>query len=553
MIPVSPDLVLFGIQAALRIYAAGRQAYVDSTIGRALVLPLPRPVEFGVDVVVDWFDGHPDGIVVRDRTPLIQELLLKPEQNQDQLLTLYQLYLTELDPKRAVDQPVPVDDFVKLLTVKQLSKAEEGPSPLQRIGGTLLDVAVDYFAGTPGAVSQNRPEGRILLAFLKGADTVEFASTPARELAPRLMVGVLRAAGSSPELFAGGQREQLMITGLSTALAKTVNDKFLGSTKEERFQAADVVEAVAASLARGAVDTVLANPTLFLPGGGNAPSKVLQAVIEQVASLAIGTDKLTLASVVSESGLTRIGQAALRAVARNPDILPTGNPGLRRLVSEVALSLADNPLPAVKELAPSIVSLVLDRSAANLELLWQGDRSNPANNLLIVASRQTLEALSAAFKPGAKPPTFVQDQVLSILDAVFAEVEKNPQWVVHKVTGGNDVLTAALTAALEALKGHPPSELGAGLARDIVLASLTAVSAKLDFTRCRPGEAKAALTLVIREVLFRRRSTRRYPCSAAGRTHSPTSSCRWCRNVCRPGTTGLHRQNSLRSERCWAI
>ena len=39
---VSAEVVLFAIQGALKLYAGARQAYVEATLDRPLILPLPR-------------------------------------------------------------------------------------------------------------------------------------------------------------------------------------------------------------------------------------------------------------------------------------------------------------------------------------------------------------------------------------------------------------------------------------------------------------------------------------------------------------------------------
>jgi hypothetical protein len=507
----TPELILFGIQAGLRIYAAGRQAYIDGTRDRAIILPLPRPVDETIDTVVGWFNLNDEGRRIRDQTPAVQALLQHPAQNANELKSLRTLYMQQLDPNTAINErPISAGDLAALVSVRQWAAGDSGAplSPLQQLGGTLIDVAVDFFANTPGVVSLNRPEGRLLLAFLKAADSVEFASTPAKELAPQLLVGVFRAVAITPELLVGGQKEQLLLGGISTSLATAINTKLTNSTALDRQNAKEWVEVLAASFAKGAANTVLSNPSIFLPGGGDATTKVLQVIVSQITDLAIGPDRFTLQNVISEDGLTKIIRSALGAVALNPDIIPTSNPGLRKLIVEISQTLADSPMPAAKDLAPTIVEIVLNRSAANLDALWGGDRQDPGHNLLVVASKQTLTALAAAFGPGEKPPTFVKDQLLSILDAVFAQVEETPEWLVDHLDTSDPklkpVLGAALTAVLQGLKGHPPSKLSASLASDIVVAALGAVSAKVEFLNRLPvggAEAQAALTIVVREVL----------------------------------------------------
>lgn len=506
------ELVLFAIQAALKLYAGVRQAYVDSTRDRPLVLPLPRATETAIELIGNWFETNSFGMSVRDRSPLVQNLLIDLHANEEELRRLYFLYLNEVRDDPSNDVPLSGDDLAALLTVRQWAKGEDvgHPSSLQRIAGTLIEIAVDYFAYMPGAVSQSRPEGRALLAFLRAIDDVDFVNAPnAGAVVGSIMVGVLNTVGTTPGLLVIGKKEQMLVAGMSTALARAATRHLgAGTTQADLLTGKEWLQLAAASLAKGASDTVLANPELYLPGDGNAGSKVLQDVLGQIADLAIGPEAINLQALVTTQGLTTISQAALASVSRNPEILGSNNEGLKKLVSQIAASLADaTNLPKGKDLAPAVISLVLARSADNLDLFWGGDRSDAGRNLLVLAAGHTLAALSAAAAPGPKPPAFVQEQILSIVDAVLAEVEANPDWVLAQVGMGDErspVVKAALAAALAAMKGRPLSKFGADTAHDVLLAALGAVALRIEFLDKLPdGQARltAALDVVLSAAL----------------------------------------------------
>ena len=52
---VSPEVVMLAIQAALQLVGSARKAYVDATLDRPLVLPLPRAPGVGWDSADSWF------------------------------------------------------------------------------------------------------------------------------------------------------------------------------------------------------------------------------------------------------------------------------------------------------------------------------------------------------------------------------------------------------------------------------------------------------------------------------------------------------------------
>ena len=508
---IEAQVVLFAIQATLKIYAGARQAYVDATLDRELVLPLPRAPDLSKDInnIVEYFNTD-EGNAVRLKNELVQTLLQNPAQNEAELKALYLYYFAEIndfDEEQMTGVEISAADLTNLLTIRQWGRNENPghPGAFQRIAGTIVEIAVDYFATMPGAVSEARPEGRALLAFLKGMSDVEFATKNPDDLAKGVMIGVLDAVAATPTLLVTGEKEQLLIAGMTTALAKAIDRPDDVNTEKKKRDAADWAQVVSAALARGATDTVLANPSLFL-GKTDAGKIVLQDVIAQVADLAFGADKVELQKVLSTEGLTTIAQAALGAISRNPEILGSNNTGLKKLVSEVTATLAISKIKAGQDLAPHLISLVLERSAANLDLLWEGDRDDPGRNLLVVAARQTLTVLSTVTTGPAKTPTFAQDQLLSILDAVFAQVQENPAWVVDQVTGHHsETVSAALAAALAALKGRKHSQFGAEAVRDALRASLLAVGARLEFLDHLPADdaaaGKAFLTAILDAVL----------------------------------------------------
>lgn len=202
---ISPEVVIFAIQAGLQLYGAGRRAYVDGTRGRALTLPLPRAPGIEFDSAHSWFTLEAEGILVVERTPRLQRLLLGASSaDRAELVDVYLAFRAELDPAwpdgTAVRGQFTSDQLSALLEIRQWADAESGQpvTALQQVAGTLINLAVDYFAHTPGAVSPQRPGGRALLAFLTASDAVNFANTPVVDVAGELMVAVLDAVPPPP-------------------------------------------------------------------------------------------------------------------------------------------------------------------------------------------------------------------------------------------------------------------------------------------------------------------------------------------------------------------
>jgi hypothetical protein len=511
---VEAEIVFLAIQAALKLYAGARKAYVDATFDRALILPLPRASAFGPPEALDWFQHDPAGKLAAASDPLVQQIIahdITPA-NEAELIYLFDVHFAEALPAKdssvVRDRQITSGDLSKLLTVRQWGKNEDPghTSPLQQVAGTLVDIAVDYFATMPGAVSQTSPQGKALLAFLTSINGVDFANNSVRTIAGNLMVGVLDAVGSTPALLAGGEKEQLLVKNVTAALANAANRNLVeGTTELDRRNAGDWLQVVAATMAKGAADTVLANPALFFGVQSGGQSNVLQVVVGTIADLAISPDSLSIRPLLSADGMAKIAQATLAAVAQNPGIIGSDKAALKKLVADVAGTLAASPLPAAKDLAPAIASLVIERTAANLDLIWGGNTSDPGRNLLVVAGRQTLSVLAVAVSGTPKPVTFTHDQLLSIVDAVFHQVEQNPAWVVSKLDGGNPIINVTLGAVLDAFKDVKPSDVSANVVCAAILVALDAVGNRLEFLDKMPAPdrdaGKAMLTAVIGSIL----------------------------------------------------
>ena len=66
---MSPNVstVMFAIEGGMRLYAAGKQVYVDKTLARPMPLPMPSSSSGGINHVSArrWFSGETGQSVVR--------------------------------------------------------------------------------------------------------------------------------------------------------------------------------------------------------------------------------------------------------------------------------------------------------------------------------------------------------------------------------------------------------------------------------------------------------------------------------------------------------
>src|SRR6185295_16171503 len=105
--------------------------------------------------------------------------------------------------------------------------------------GEVANIAIDYFAHTPGAVSDKRPEGRALKAALEALDDTDFGNIDLRDAAGQIVLSVIGAVSANPDVAGGGEKQQVLVKSVASALAASAA-KHLGpgTPTEARLAAA---------------------------------------------------------------------------------------------------------------------------------------------------------------------------------------------------------------------------------------------------------------------------------------------------------------------------
>jgi hypothetical protein len=194
-------------------------------------------------------------------------------------------------------------------------------------------------------------------------------------------------------------------------------------------------------------------------------------------------------------------RAALKSVGEHPGVLGLGpdRKGVTALVADLAITFSKADVPSSAAAAfPEIAELVLAKSAEHLDEIWGGDRKDVGRNLLVLATRRTMEAL-AAVAGGNHDPMFAKQQMIDLFDAVLGEVAENPRWVVKSVGGVEEskVLTAVIEATLTALRGQKFSTLSGETRLGILKAALKAGGVQLALTQPIPPGGRDAGKIAI--------------------------------------------------------
>ena len=526
------ETVFFAIQAGVRLYEGLRTAYVDAVRDSTITLPLPRAPGIELDAIAQWFferrDGRhrpaPESTLGRLLARIDKGLPLNAEE-QAAMRQAYAVCWAEANPSYSqteggVSLPTLTPgygsaEYFALLEVRQWAEGQDGASrsTFQQVAGTLINVAVYWFANKPGAVSTDHPEGRVLLAFLGGVQDVDFARGDPHGILGRMLVGVLDGVASEPRLLAGGRREEQLVSSVSAALARAVAARFAERPPTAEAQdAASWIELVARTMLRAGADTALADPNLFFGVKHGDESAVIGSVGRSIVNLLLpdGTkQRIDLGALVSGTGLETVVRAALNAVATNPGVLGLDGDrqGLEALLADLAGAFSAAALPPTSGGAfPEVARLVLEKTATHLDAVWGGDKADVARNVLVLATRRTLEGL-ARYAGGARGSLFARDQLVAICEAVLDEVTENPHWVVSRIGEVEESknLSVALEAMLAALHGQKLTAISGATAAAVLTAGLQAAALQLPLLSTLPpdaqGKAKTALQAVV-EAIF---------------------------------------------------
>ncbi len=518
--PGEAELIMFAIRSAIKLGQQSREAYVDATRRRDLLLPLPNfPAAITVDDAGQYFIGPAASRVQRPSrlADLVDKWKSRAKLTADEereLLTFRrEIFLQELaeagEPVRAADSSlVSSDDLKALLAVRQWAKgADPTPSVLQRVGGTLIEIGVDYFATVPGALNVNSTQGKLAQAVLTGLEPIKFSEVSLNELPARLFVATLETVSGQPALLTGDPKIQELIKVTASGLAQDVNARIAAmraggnsnSSREERVL--EWGELIFRSILSTGGKMVLDDPQTFLGVKPSGEAALVSDVGKAVLTLILDAPAGDLSRVFSRQSVDTVTKAALTAVAQHPEILvDKKNQSLQALLSSVAGELGQFDSLTTAGVLPEVTRLILEKTGENLDLLWPDLAKNPHDHLLVAAAKTTLSVLAKPPAAGAQwKPTLARADLLAVTETVFDELIQNPIWLASAAPDGKASLKVALEAALDVIRARGSSNLSTATAAEILQEAVKAVATRTEFLDPVPvsGTAKPLIAAAL--------------------------------------------------------
>lgn len=495
--PVTADVVFWGIRSGIKLAQQGRQAYVEATINRELTMPLPNyNPEASVGTAEGYFSGAgknrlKENARLKELYQISMDVnrqLTKKEKKE--FIELYLDFKREEDIKSGVitggELGLSKDALLSLVTVRQwAAKMTHFPSVYQRVIGSLIDIGIDYFANTPGAIEDKSSSGSVIKGFLQSIDELNFAQEKVDQLAKSLFVATLETIEENPNLLGGDEKTEQLVEAVARGLIKdarrlTEDLAHRDLAKEEKINA--WASLVFRSLLSNVGYTVLANPKTYLAVDGTATETLIASVGTSVLDAIITEDSVDLSELLSREGLDSVLSTALFALAENPSLMGVDHQGLRKLLSQIARDLAQSSLLLNPDIIPEVMRLVLERTAAHADLLWPDEFQQPEKHLLVTASRELLSQLGKPPTSGDRwTPKLTKSQILGVVETILDEVVQNPEWLMKEAEGESVILAEVVESVMTALRKVPGNRLSAETGMEVLRSAIKAVALRKDF------------------------------------------------------------------------
>jgi len=503
---MTPSMVLFAIQSALKLGGAVKQYYVDSARSTAMTLPL---LNFdhnpNTHDVFEYFQEDATFVEVKQAGLLrLLDIMNKLRDEGEQALDkeekeLLIYYYWKDDPdNEAVNKTTAglLSDQAldTLLTIRQYSKDNEpNTSVFRRMGGTFLEIGVDYFAHNPKGFNIDSREAIALQALFIGLDDVQFSQQNWKnhlDVFPRrLSMALLDIVTDHTDVFSGDTTTQQLISATTTALSNDIEKHFNTiqqnahgrNARAQRERVVEWGEVVFRSVLSSAGKMIAEEPETFLGLDSVADATLFSDLSTTLLDIVLGTDTIDLGHVFSKNSLDRLIKTSLAVVGKHPELLAKGEHGIKALIGQTAAELSKLDSTISRTLFPEAIRLIIKNSGENLQLLWPDSNIRPEKQALMIATKEVLQRLSAQPVHGRWKLVFHRENIVAMLKTTLQEVANNPAWVIDGANNKNAYLGSALQAMLEVMHSRGDQRLNADTAQHMLQTGLRAAALRLEF------------------------------------------------------------------------
>lgn len=452
-------LVMFAIQAAIRLGQKLQTVFEDETRDNPLILPPVEGTQLPTFDEVETFFESDEGkgfVALSTDTdaagrpiPLGMYADLWQRRNdvttggeaREQLIQAFvRVQALKNDPTHDTrggfggDQPAFLAGTNALFVVKQWREGSDPKRhPVQRIAGTVVSIALDYAKIDPRLFGGNGRGDRLAQAFLSSLDKVDFAETKFDDLLIDVLDASLRTVSENSGLIVRQADWSQLLKQVSVTLA---NDFEKASGNDDKLAALyGFRRELLQDVLKTAASVVGEHPDHFLGAPSGSADALLQGVLKGVLGSLQDEPNLFTGRAAAD-----IFAAAMRAVSANARlVLPDGATGvtddfLRQLLTGVAQQLATSaaatpPGIFTPDLLTDVATVALEVTSANAARLIVP--TDLRKQLLCDALKQVTAGFALALQHDgslaqALHATFSRDHLLEIARQAFTAVAANP-------------------------------------------------------------------------------------------------------------------------------
>jgi hypothetical protein len=457
---MDPTLILFAIEAGVRLGQKVYEVLVDANVERPLFLPLgDAPESIQRDRARKFFDLPENAALTAPGGPYEGV-----DDDEDIMVKAYHTILAishQLGPVEVVTIDQSREIIAQLHAFEQFQEGFGSASPLQRLCGTLVAIGIDFFQINPQALGKNSPARRVVEGFLLALDPQEFERVDA-DLAGQMLLAGLQVFGDNTSLVSKDKRLRVLLGGMTKAL---VDDFKAAGSEGAKDRRKNLYDRISASLLRGAMAGFSDNATLFLPGDSKSEG-LIRATLTQVLQGLQNQEDL-----FSNDSLEVIMKSALGAVSESADLI-TDQLILQKFIAGTlkTLSSTDGKEVFSEATCAAILKNGLDVLGANIGTLI--DPENPQRLFLDETIASLAAGLGTTLGGGKLKEVFSSQQLIRLSQIVFHEVAQNPEGLLGDTQGdpGKTALAQIIGSVCKSL-GDEPKRLITGEGALILLGS----------------------------------------------------------------------------------
>ena len=445
---MDPSLVMFAIDAGVRLGHKLHETLVDETAEGPLILPMGNLIGSVVrNDALDYFRVH------RELTALggpYQGL------SDDERVSAYRTLMV-IDQHLDLQESSFAEAREIVISLKKFEKFHDGfgtNPPLQRILGTVVEIGIDFLIAHPEQVPSGSSTRKVISAFLANLDDVEFAEGSKSEIASDILVAALRTLGESATLIDDNKRLQSIVGGISKTLIEDVESI---TSQGLRLKREELVRRIASSVLKGGLTAFTDDITLFLPDESKARTLV-SSTLKNVLDGVRGKEDL-----FTNESFEILMQSALSAVHENAATL-TGNVALQHFIQKAVRALTN--AQGKKLFSENTVSAIV---LAGLETLRDHavsliDPDTPEKQLLADALSAMAQGLTGTLAGGGTiKDLLTPTQVTQLASILFNEIARHPERLLgDDVDDPKKTVLAQILGSVARALGDDPGRLVMG-------------------------------------------------------------------------------------------